>query len=249
MIAIAVVLVVVIAALGSGAEPETSLASPSPGANSAVTQRPSTPRPTVAAAPTATPEPTPPPTPEPTAAPAFAQITLTGSGSKVAKFTIPEDAAAIASITSSGASNFAVWAVAADGVQNQLLVNVIGRYAGTVLFDVSFGEHSVAFEIEASGSWQIVVQPVTAARVWEAGAAGAGTGDDVLLLEEPPTGLVVSTIKHTGTSNFAIWSYSLDGADLLANEIGAYSGEVIIPPGTYVLAITADGAWSLTSPS
>ena len=249
MIVIAVALVVVIAALGSGAEPETGSGSPSPGATSTVTREPATPRPTVAAAPTATPEPTLPPTAEPTAAPAFAPITLTGSGSKVAKFTIPEDAAAIATISSTGSSNFAVWSVAADGTKNDLLVNVIGRYAGTVLFDVSFGEHSLAFEIDASGSWQIVIQPPTAARIWEAGAPGTGTGDDVLLLEVPPSGLVSSTIKHTGTSNFAIRSYSPEGGDLLVNEVGAYSGEVIIPSGTYLLAINADGAWSLTSPS
>jgi hypothetical protein len=244
VILIAVALVVAIAALGSGAEPETSSGNPSPGATSSVTRRPPTPAPTVAAAPTATPEPTLPPTPEPTAAPAFAPIALTGSGDKVVPFTIPEDVGAIARMTHSGSSNFAVWSVAADGSKNELLVNTIGSYAGTVLFDFLQGTHSVAFEVEASGSWSITVQSVFSADMWSTATKLSGSGDYVMLLDLPTTGLTVLELTHAGESNFAVWSYALDGTDLLVNEIGAYSGESILSEGTFLLVIVADGKWT-----
>lgn len=114
---------------------------------------------------TVTDEPTSESTAEPTARPApqppsgaFAPFTLKGRGNKVARFTIPEDAAAIAAITNAGTSNFVVWTVGADGRENGLLVNEIGRYKGTRLFDVSAGDYSVAFKIESNGSWTIAVK-------------------------------------------------------------------------------------------
>ena len=57
--------------------------------------------------------------------------------------------------------------------------------------------------------------------------------------------LVTARVTHTGSSNFAVLSYG-DSQDLLINEIGRYTGEVLIPAGTSVLEIEADGAWSIT---
>ncbi len=94
--------------------------------------------PTTEPAEPATPEPTAEATEEPTEPPlaeAFKPFTLKGRGNKVAKFRIPEDAAAIATITNKGTSNFVVWTVAADGSTNDLLVNEIGSYKGTHLVD------------------------------------------------------------------------------------------------------------------
>jgi hypothetical protein len=177
----------------------------------------------------------------------FKAIALKGRGDKIAKFKIPADAVAIATFTHSGSSNFAVTSLDASGGRNDLLVNEIGNYKGTVLFDED--SHSAAFKIEADGAWTATVKPITAARQWDLSKSLSGTGDDVIRVTGPITGLASSTVKHSGSSNFAVVTYSDDGRDLVINEIGKYSGEILMPPGLVVIAISANGKWSITAPA
>ena len=177
---------------------------------------------------------------------AFKTINLKGRGNKIAKIKIPEDAAAIAVITNRGDSNFTVWSVAADGSTNSLLVNEIGSYRGTRLFDASAGEHSVALKIESNGTWAIAVKPITSAKVWNPAKAATGTGSMVLRVTGVLDDLAVMKIAHNGASNFAVSTYSDEGVDLQVNEIGRYSGESLFPGSTILVEIEADGAWSIT---
>ena len=214
--------------------------SPSPGAPEQVTETdgdgPEA-SPTVPASPIATLEPE----------PAFAAIALTGTGSSVPRFDIPVDTAAIAEISHTGASNFAVWTLDEAGAQQDLLVNTIGNYAGTVLFDEATGSHSVAFDVEADGPWSITVKPVTEAFEWNGTEQLAGSGDDVAILNPASSGLKTVTLVHDGDGNFAIWAYG-PMTDLIVNEIGPYNGEVLLPDGTFLFEITANGPWSITPP-
>jgi hypothetical protein len=185
------------------------------------------------------------PTPDPE--PAFAAIELSGSGNSVPRFEIPEDTVAIAEITHSGGANFVVWTLDDSGAQTDLLVNTIGAYSGTLLFDEQLGSHSVAFDVEADGAWTIVVRPVTEAFSWDGAETLSGTGDDVAILEPPSSGLKSVDLTHQGDANFAIWAYG-STTDLLVNEVGQYSGEVLLPDGTFLLEITANGAWTISPP-
>lgn len=183
----------------------------------------------------------------PASAPAqatFAPITLTGKGKSVSKFTIPEDAPAIAQATYKGDGNFAIVALAADGSHNDLLVNTIGSYKGTVLFDVDAGEHTVAFEVDADAPWTIVVSPVSAAKAWDPTTTLKGTGDDVVRVSPASSGLVTLALTYKGDGNFAVIAYSSGGRDLLANEVGDFTGQVALPDGSFALAVTAAGPWS-----
>jgi hypothetical protein len=184
----------------------------------------------------------------PTAAPAphFAVIKLSGRGDKVAKFKIPADVAAIATFTNAGDSNFSVESLDSSGQTNDLLVNVIGRYSGTVLFDADASQHSVAFKIGSNGAWTATIKPVSGARAWNGTAKLAGKGDDVVRVNPPISGLATATFTHSGSENFAVVSYSADSSDLLINEIGHYHGQVQLPDGTQLLAVSADGAWTAT---
>jgi hypothetical protein len=195
--------------------------------------------------------PTPPPPAEPTDIPLtqFSPIELSGSGNAVPRFSIPEDAAAIATITHAGSENFAVWTIGADGAEHDLLVNIIGDYSGTVLFDEQTGIHSVAFRVDADGSWTITVMPVAQAFRWDQAASVTGTGDDVVLVDPPTTGLTTVDITHNGSANFAVWAYGSTGTDLLVNEIGPYAGESLLGDGTFLVEIAADGSWSITPPA
>lgn len=56
-------------------------------------------------------------------------------------------------------------------------------------------------------------------------------------------------IEYNGEGNFSVTSYENDDYDgLLVNEIGNYSGDVLIDhSGTFELQIEAEGSWSITS--
>lgn len=192
-------------------------------------------------------EPTPEPTPEVTENPfAFQPVTLKGKGSKVAKFSIPDGVPAIASFSEKSTSNFVVYSLAADGSENDLLVNEIGNYTGTVLFDSGSGQHSVAFKIESNGSWTITIKPITAAATWDAASVAKGTGSNVLLVTGDVSGLFTVKITHKGSANFVVYAWTASDRDLLVNEIGSYSGETTLPDGTLLIEVLADGTWTIT---
>lgn len=176
----------------------------------------------------------------------FKAVVLAGTGNSVPKFRIPRDAVAIAKISHRGSSNFVVWTLDRSGTQVDLLVNTIGNYQGTVLFDEQADQHSVAFQIDADGPWKIRILPLTKAEHWNGHKALTGRGDFVVVLDPPSEGLTTTVIQHGGSSNFAVWAYG-ETPDLLVNEIGQYRGESLMPAGTLVLEITADGRWRFTA--
>jgi len=202
--------------------------------------------PTVAALPTPTPEPTAAPTPTsaPTLALDFQPISLAGSGSKVPRFSIP-DGNAIATITYSGSSFFGVTMLGDDGAQLDLLVNQAGKYSGTVLLRAPSGKHPAAFGVTATGAWTITVKPLQMAQRWDTSFKLAGSGDDVVLLATPASGLAAVSINYTGSTAFAVWSYGSPYPDLLVNEAGPYSGDVALSPGTTFLVVQCIGSWSV----
>ena len=165
-------------------------------------------------------------------------------------------------IAHTGQSNFSVWLYDTNGSPVDLLVNVIGSYSGTTLVGIGSwaiggapGAHVLA--VEADGQWQINVRQPH----YTSGAAlpctYSGAGDNVTAPFNLTTGSIEFTLTHAGSSNFAVWLYTADGeaVDLLANEIGAYSGSRLVEvqagsygasPGVHVLAVEADGSWSVT---
>jgi hypothetical protein len=178
----------------------------------------------------------------------FRPIKLTGSGTKVPKFKIPADAAAIATISEKGSSNFVVTSLAANGAENDLLVNEIGSFAGTVLFDTNAGEHSVALKVESDGAWAITIKPIASARAWKPTGRLSGRGDDVVRVTPPVAGLAIAIITNRGPSNFVVTAYTSDGSgELLVNEIGNYSGQTTLPDGTILLQVeSVGGTWTIT---
>lgn len=244
------VLVLIVGAVASSPEGREGVGE---GVNDALDDETPGPTPTTASAaptvePTTDPSPTAEPTPTPEPTPAFATIELSGTGDAVPRFDIPEGIPAIATATHAGGANFAIITISETGDQNDLLVNAIGAYSGTVLFDEQDGQRSVAFEVTADGAWTITVKPVTEAREWDAATALTGARDDVVQINPPVTGLLTANVSHDGGSNFAIIGYGggAFGQELLVNEIGTYSGEVLIDDGTFLLEVTADGNWNIT---
>lgn len=181
---------------------------------------------------------------EESAAPA-ADVVYSGTGDSILEITLPAgpDSIGIATLTHSGSRNFAVWSLDQNLNQDDLLVNTIGNYSGTVVFNLSTSTRITAFEISADGAWTVTLRDVQTVRTLEEGSAATGQGDDVLVYFGDTS---IATLEHSGTQNFAIWSYSdTAGDDLLVNEIGSYSGEVRWPSGPALIDISADGPWSI----
>lgn len=121
-----------------------------------------------------------------------------------------------------------------------LLVNEIGNYNGTVLFDARDRSETTALKITAGGSWTVKLVPLTSVRTIDGSAPMTGRGDDVFAY----TGSAKpATFTHDGSSNIAVKSYGTR-TSLLINEIGTYTGTVVWSPGFYT--VTADGNWSAT---
>jgi hypothetical protein len=203
-----------------------------------------TPEPTAAPIPEATtapsPEPTAAPTPEPTATPTI--LKKSGRGDKIVKFAA-QDEPTIARISTKGGGNFSVVSYAGSAYDD-LLVNEIGSYAGTVY--VAPGVNRL--RVQSSGSWKIEILPVTSARAWDGSSTLKGKGDSVVQLDGAAS--YTTTIRNRSRSNFVVVAYGLDGEylDLLVNEIGSYKGEVMLPEADpIVLTIGAvGGTWSMT---
>ncbi|GAA3737025.1 hypothetical protein HDA32_005494 [Spinactinospora alkalitolerans] len=169
-------------------------------------------------------------------------VSLEGNGDAVEEVELHEDPR-IATMTHDGSANFIVHGVNSSGEEDQFLANEIGSYEGTVLYNGHVGDEMAAVQVEADGAWTVELRPLTDARVWE-GDEVSGTGHDVLLFAEESAGLQTVAATHAGEGNFAVWAYGED-SDLLVNEIGSYDGEVLMPTDTAVIAVEADGEWSM----
>lgn len=102
------------------------------------------------------------------------------------------------------------------------------------------GEPASGLEIGADGAWSYQIrrlsdEPEQKCRV-------NGSGDSVIRLDEFKTGSGTATLTHNGSSNFYIWAWSASDRDLLVNEIGPYSGTVLVAVGHNAWDIGADGA-------
>lgn len=149
----------------------------------------------------------------------------------------------IIKFTHDGESNFAVWALKPGGGKSDLLVNTVGSYSGTVVFNVYSWYKTAAFEIKADGDWTAEVLPVSYAPTWKAATVRL-KGDRVLKLKAPTRGIHSMRYRHSGDGNFAVFAFPASGdPDLLVNKVGSVSGRVVLPVGTKFVSVKANGAW------
>lgn len=192
---------------------------------------------TTVAAPTRTPIPT------PTFIPLPQPIILKGFGDSVvdvAKWNGP----ALLHAQHNGSSNFVVRNYGPGNKKLNLLVNTIGIYEGIRPLDFFDDEDTVRFEIKADGQWELQIIPFDLIQVEVTPTVIKGRGDDVIgLIGDVPDLLKVDASQTK--SNFVIWGWGSNGRDLLVNEIGPYTGIVILSSQTKILEIKAEGNWSI----
>jgi hypothetical protein len=175
---------------------------------------------------------------------AYADKKYSGEGDEVLRIRATKTPGIIR-FTHDGESNFIVYTVKANGKKDELLVNEIGPYNGSVLYNAYSSKGTIGLEIKADGAWTATFKPISGARCW-CSATLRGTGDQVLKLT-PTRGIRTMRATHNGESNFIVYGYARIGSypDLLINEIGTYKGKVLLPTGTRLVTVKADGSWTL----
>ena len=180
------------------------------------------------------------PEPEPAEPQSFS-----GTGSEVVMLEPLGEDVFYATVTHDGLSNIALWSVDENGQDIDLLVNEIGGYEGEVA--LNFGEDPAALRIEADGAWTIDLVHLAEAPRWDGEGVYEDTGDSVLIVDGVADGLTPVTLTHDGESNFAIWAWGESYPDLIVNDIGAYDGTTLLPDGSLVLQVDADGTWTISN--
>jgi hypothetical protein len=193
--------------------------------------------------PPASPSAAPPTTTTPEApAPGAPPEQYSGAGASVVTLSATDPR--ILTISHNGGSNFVVYSVDAQGQDIDLLVNEIGSYSGVLPLNFMDGAEAAALKIEADGQWNVTSAPLSSAPSWDGNAPFSAEGAAVVWVAGAAEGLTPVTLTHQGESNFVAIGYG-DGQSLLVNEIGAYTGETLLPAGTLVLTVEADGPWSI----
>ncbi|SDC77062.1 hypothetical protein SAMN05660690_2480 [Geodermatophilus telluris] len=164
------------------------------------------------------------------------QDSVTGTTDQLVRAHVP--GAQVLRVEHSGSDHFAVFEVTEAGDQGELLVNVVGRYSGTLVC----GQQGplAGFEVSASGPWSLTLVPWGDVPRWRGHERGTDSG--VLVLPAPAQGLVSATITYRGFDHLAVTAHGADW-DLLVNHVGAYRGQVRIPPGTEYLVVDTTGPW------
>lgn len=193
--------------------------------------------------PTTTPQPTKTPIPTSTNTPVPTPLSFSGQGDNVIEIDKWDDPALL-HIKNAGYGNFAVWNYGKDGNKIDLLVNTIGNYEGYLPLDFLVSEQTTRLEIKSDGQWQVNIYPfdIQYLHVLELPGKYNGYGDDVVVIRKEPD---LATFDCQVYGNFAVWAYGASGRDLVVNEIAPYSGKVILSKDTFILVVTAPGAWSM----
>lgn len=212
-------------------------------ATGAVSSPTETANPSLASSPPAVPAPPPPPSNvyDDTFG-SFPTVNKTGKGDAIVALP-PGVKAAMVTMSYQGSSNFSVTILDANNQPTgDLLVNAIGKYAGSTAWGLkSIGNPAAKMRIGASGEWTLVMQPISQAP--KLGGAEKGRGDKVFLFDGAASDWAIT---HVGKSNFAVIQTGGTFPNLAVNQIGNYNGVVPFSAGPSVVEITADGSWTLT---
>jgi hypothetical protein len=187
-----------------------------------------------------------------TNAKASTPLKFSGTGDKVIKgVELFKGAVRVISVnTISG--YFSVKVLNSAGDQIALAVSSVGNsYQGSTYIPVE-DNGQYLFSVQSSGNWSLEIQPFNyiVNEKPEPGPVYKGRGDRATLVTIPKDGLVIFKFTHTGEAYFSVKVISPeDGtvSNLLASEIGKYSGEKPqkASAGDYLVNISADGDWTI----
>lgn len=179
-----------------------------------------------------------------------APIELSGVGQQASKKFALESGLSIFHMTHTGTSNFAVKLLDSDGQTVDLLVNEIGKFDGSKAIGVA-NKGEYILDISANSKWTVKIEQPRPATADAKPRTFAGKGQQVSPFINLNKGLTTFTLKHSGTSNFAVKLLDSNGQpeELLVNEIGKFDGSKAVgisSSGLYILDISANGDWTVS---
>lgn len=153
-------------------------------------------------------------------------------------------------LSNEGDSNFIVkFYEDANDSYGSLLVNEIGAYNGSVVLKDGSQSPIISgmLEIESNGNWIIRFEKIS--ENIESNSV-SGSKDTVTGWFMGNGKRMTASFNNTGSSNFIVKVYNDFGEyDLLANEIGPYSGQTTFKTTTYnkyYYEVISDGSWSIS---
>lgn len=170
----------------------------------------------------------------------FTAVSFNGSGSDVIQLSKPLKAGMLVAVAD-GDSNFIIQSLDSKLGTKELLVNEIGAFTGSKTFGLSYSSgKTYGFSVEAEGSWQITLRPLSKAPALPKKGSGSG------VFKLTNSARKILKITHDGESNFIVEQDCTNGSsDLVINKIGSFSGKKILNSGKCIVQITADGNWTV----
>lgn len=89
----------------------------------------------------------------------------------------------------------------------------------------------------------MTISPISTAPVVRSPGNYSASSDQVIAIFGAVT---TATFNYSGSSNFIVHAITASQETLVANEIGTFNGNEIIPVGTLYLIVEAEGPWSVT---
>lgn len=169
---------------------------------------------------------------------------FSGSGQTVEEDINISGGLTVIEATHDGDSNFQV-TLQGDSEFGTNLINVIGSFDGAQAELVESGTYLL--EINADGNWEVDVKQPRSNSGDSLPQTLSGQGPDVLGPFDF-SGTHIATGSHSGSSNFQVQVYPMEGlfGEVVFNEIGEFEGETTFSHnGIGWVDVNADGEWSL----
>jgi hypothetical protein len=155
-----------------------------------------------------------------------------------------------------GPESFVVSGVDASGNATQVFASALGKYDGT--FAVGFvdacANPTTALHVAATGKWHLDFANAKLAPKYDNAKGVKGKGDAVLSYIGARTSVRITYAGTTSTDPrlrksdaFAVRTFGAKGPGLLVQSIGFSTGTVVLAAGPVFIAVTAQGAWTISA--
>lgn len=195
-----------------------------------------------------TPEPTATATPNPTPASDGESYEFSGSGQTATDRFSAQGGLLTIDLSHRGSRNFIVYLVDAETGDEELLVNTIGDFDGTVATNVPSGDYLI--DVQADGSWEAGIEQPRYSQVEVSSLPADASGEDFAVLGPYQfEGVTQFTIDAQTDSNVIVYLLDHRGnqVQLLVNEIGPHEGSTTIrQQGVGLIYVEAEDSWTVT---
>lgn len=121
----------------------------------------------------------------------------------------------------------------------------VDQYNGTTLWGMDPEDPVVALQVTCERGWSLAIRPLSDARTWDARSI-SGIGDDVMILSQPVSSFTAVTFSTVSEQNTTVWAYSETASNLMVNQVGAGTGDYVLPGGTWLVTVHTDAQWTMT---